>query len=90
MKPLPVIICPLSFFGDEVAGDTADQVALNLLAGTSIALSWRATPRRELPDLRAAFKGQRLSPEAKAACRAVEAIYHKLGQKAETAPAPAP
>lgn len=77
MKPAPVIICPFSAFGDEIAGETPDEVALNLAAGTRIALFWGCELRRACPDLLALFAGCKLSAEAKQACRWVQSVYDR-------------
>ena len=79
--PLPIIVCPLSFFGDEIAGNTADELARNLAAGTRVALAWRGRLRRECPDLRAAFRGQVLSAEAEHNLRETEETYARLSRR---------
>ena len=86
MKPAPVIICPFSAFDDEIAGNTPDEIALNLAAGTKVALKWRRRPRRKCPDLLAAFSGCKLSPEAKDACRWVQSVYDRETAKAQPQP----
>ena len=75
---LPVIIEPFSTFGDEVAGETPDEVALNLAACTRTSLFWRCKLRRDCPDLRAAFRGCRLSEDGKNALRWVAAVYARF------------
>lgn len=84
---LPVIIDPFSTFGDEIAGETPNQIALNLAEGTRISLSWHRKPVRECPDLRAAFHGLKasLSPEAKLALQWVAKVYARFTPKLKEA-----
>ena len=80
---LPVIIEPFSTFGDEVAGNTAEEIALNLAAATRTSLAWRCKPRRPVPDLREVFRGCRLSPVAEHELREVDAVYRRLAMRQE-------
>ncbi len=87
MKPAPVIICPFSKFeGTQIAGNTPDEVAINLRDGTRIAQFWGARRRRPCPDLRAAFRGYHLSEPAKTACREVQEIYDRVTKKSQPKP----
>ena len=70
---LPVIIDPFSRLGDEIAGDTADQIALNVLAVVRTSRRHRALLLHPPPDLRAAFKGHKLTAQSRAALRQAEA-----------------
>lgn len=74
MNP-PVIVCPLSRTGDEIAGDTSDAVALNLYAGTVICLKFRCTPLRPRPHLMLLFRDCPLSPAAEQALSRVADLY---------------
>ena len=87
MNP-PTILCPLSRTGDEIAGETPDEVALNLHAATVISRRFRCKPVRPCPDLREVFRGCDLSPEAVAARDKVAAIYADLKPKRQPQPAP--
>ena len=77
MKP-PVIVCPLSRNRDEIAGDTPDEVAINLHQATLISLRFRCKPLRKLPDVRSIFRPYNLSPEARTAVEKVAAIYRNF------------
>lgn len=87
LLPLPVVIEPFSTFGDEIAGATPDEVALNLAAATRTSLAWRCKPRRPLPDVWTLFAGHQLTYEARQALRDVVAEYTRLPvhQRAATA-----
>ena len=50
-ESLPVIIDPLSRIGDEVAGETPDEIALNVLRVVQLSLRLRATLVHTPPDL---------------------------------------
>lgn len=73
----PVIIDPFSYFGDEIAGSTPEEVAQNLIIGTRIALKWRAGANRPCPDLRELFRGCVLSSESKMGLVWVTGVYAK-------------
>jgi hypothetical protein len=46
-KPLPVIVDPFSRSADEVAGETADKIALNLRACVRVSRGYRQQLQRE-------------------------------------------
>ncbi len=77
---LPVIVDPFSRFADEIAGEMSSEIALNLAAGTRIALSFHRKPLRRCPDLWAAFAGCRdeLSPDALKAIERVAQTYQQF------------
>lgn len=67
-----VVIDPFSRSGDQVAGETADQVALNLWECVAISRKYRQALSRPAPDLREIFKGYALSRAAQSALRKSE------------------
>jgi hypothetical protein len=83
---LPVVIDPFSQFGSEVAGDTAEQRALNLWEAIKIdrQFSRQLTLHSEPQDLRKLFRGQTLSDAARDALRqsdaAIRAAFRKQSQ----------
>jgi hypothetical protein len=84
-ESLPIIIDPFSRSGDEVAGNTPDEIALNLWACVSISRRYRQALHRSPPNLEELFRGYQLSSEAKAAIRKTETVF----ASSKSAPAPA-
>ena len=74
---LPVIVDPFSRFGDEIAGETPDEIALNLAGATRVALFFRCKPLRPCVSPWQHFQGCKadLSPEATAAVIFTAEVY---------------
>lgn len=79
-KALPVIIDPFSRLGDEVAGDTADEIALNVLRVVELSLRLRATIVRAPLDLCQLFDRYTLSPQARAALDRAETVLRSISR----------
>ena len=93
--PLPVIVEPFATFKDEVAGNTVDEIATNLLLCTRFAVRNRLQPKRPLytlAELRDFFRGHVLTEESKNACREVSRTYDRIiaYHAKYTKPTPAP
>jgi len=73
-EALPAIIDPFSRLGDEVAGETADEIALNVLRVVQLSMRLRAILVHTPPDLGALFERHTLSSEARDAVRRAAAI----------------
>ena len=71
----PVVICPFSRTGDVTVGETPSDVALNLAAGTRIALSFNCKPVRLCPDVWSLFQTRDLSAQGREACRYLAKVY---------------
>jgi hypothetical protein len=69
------VIDPFSRSGDEVAGVTANEIALNLRRCVAISRQYRQPLQRRAPDLRKLFRGHTLSVEAKKALRECESAF---------------
>jgi hypothetical protein len=70
---LPIVSDPFSRLGDEIAGDTPDQIALNLLAVCKIS---RGRPLlHEPPNLHTIFAEYTLSDDARAALRTADEAF---------------
>lgn len=80
---LPVIVDPFGRFGDEIAGGTPSEIALNLWAATRIALAFRCKPLRPCVSPWAAFQDCKadLSPEAMAAIISTAGAYARFAPR---------
>jgi hypothetical protein len=80
-RQLPVVIDPFSRTGDEVAGETPDEIALNLGRALSFNRAG-ALLQHEPPNLRQLFKGCALSEPAKEALRKADAAFSDAARRA--------
>lgn len=78
---LPIVSDPFSRLGDEIAGATPDEIALNLGASVRISLRYRAPLQHEAPDLRKLFRGTKLTEPAKESLRFAERTFETARQK---------
>jgi hypothetical protein len=72
---LPIVIDPFSMLGNEVAGDTPDELASNLEYCCKISRIYRQSLQHDPPDLRKLFRGIKLSEPAKKSLRFADQTF---------------